>query len=170
MMRASQFLILEFNVKKSTLALFVGATLALASLLVCDATKSDLSKYSKTAVPVYNSYSDKFGAKIGEAGNANSPEEFAAKNKEIVALMDEFRTKMAEIKPETKEVQDLHQNCVTNLTNMEDAYKKLGDAIINNDQAAAQAAKSKIEDAVKADEKYRADLKALEDQHHVQVQ
>jgi RNA:NAD 2'-phosphotransferase (TPT1/KptA family) len=156
--------------KKSAISLFAVATLAFTSLLGCDATKSDLSKYSKTAVPVYNSYSEKFGAKMGEAGNANSAEEFAAKNKEVIALLDEFRTKMAEIKPESKEVQDLHQNCVTNLTNMEDGYKQLGDALEKHDQTVAQAGKAKIEDAVKADEKFRSDLKALEEKHHVQVQ
>lgn len=155
--------------KKSALSLFVGATLLLTSALGCDAIKGDLSTYSKTAVPVYNTYSDKFGAIMNEGSKVSSQEEYVAVTKETIALLDEFRAKMEAVKPETKEVQDLNQSCVTNLTNLEDGYKQMLDAIEKHDQALAQTAKAKIEDAVKADEKFRSDLKALEDKHHVQV-
>ena len=139
--------------KKSTLLFVVGATLLLTSALGCDAIKDDLSQYSKTAVPVYNSYSEKF----------------LAKNKEGIALLDEFRGKMEAFKPETKEVQDLNQSCIAALTSMEEGSKQLGEAIEKHDHALAQAAQAKISDAAKADEKFRADLTALEEKHHVQV-
>jgi len=157
-------------VKKSTLSLFVGTTLVITSLVACDATKSDLSRYSKTAVPIYNSYSEKFAGKTDEASKAASAEEFVAKNKEAIAILDEFRVKLEAVKPESKEVQDLHQTCIANITNLEEGSKQLGEAIEKQDQALSQTAKAKIEDAVKADEKFRSDLKALEDKHHVQVQ
>ena len=156
--------------KISALSLFVGATLLLTSTLGCDAIKGDLSTYSKTAVPVYNTYSEKFGAKMDEGSKAANQKEYVAITKETITLLDEFRAKMEAIKPETKEVQDLNQSCVTNLTNLEDGLKQMLDALEKHDQALAQTAKAKIEDAVKADEKFRYDLKALEDQHHVQVQ
>ena len=156
--------------KKPALSLFLGATLVITTLSACDSTKSDLSNYSKTAVPVYNSYSNKFGAEMEASSKFTTEAEYAAQTKEVVALLDEFRTKMAEFKPETKEVQDLNQNEVTNLTNLEDGYKQLAEAFEKDDKAIGQSAKAKIEDAIKADEKFRADLKALEDKHHVQVQ
>jgi len=156
--------------KKSTLSLFLGATLVITTLSGCDSTKSDLSNYSKTAVPVYNSYSNKFGSEMEAASKFTTEAEYAAQTKEVVALLDEFRTKMGEFKPETKEVQDLNQNEVTNLTNLEDGYKQLGEAFEKDDKAIGQSAKAKIEDAIKADEKFRSDLKALEEKHHVQVQ
>jgi uncharacterized protein YoxC len=155
--------------KKSTLLFVVGATLLLTSALGCDAIKDDLSQYSKTAVPVYNSYSEKFAAKLDEASKTSSPEEFLAKNKEGIALLDEFRGKMEAFKPETKEVQDLNQSCIAALTSMEEGSKQLGEAIEKHDHALAQAAQAKISDAAKADEKFRADLTALEEKHHVQV-
>jgi septal ring factor EnvC (AmiA/AmiB activator) len=157
-------------VKKSALSVFVGATLVLTSLLGCDAIKSDLSSYSKTAVPIYNSYSEKLGVKFDASAKASSKEEYLADTKEIIAQLDEFRGKMEAVKPETKEVQDLHQSCITNLANMEEGSKQIVEAIEKQDETLSQSAKAKIEDAVKADEKFRSDLKALEDKHHVQVQ
>jgi hypothetical protein len=141
----------------------------LTSTLGCDAIKSDLSTYSKTAVPVYNSYSEKYAAKMEEASKTSSPEEFLVKNKEGIAILDEFRAKMGEFKPETKEVQDLNQNCIAALTSMEDGAKQLGEAIEKHDADLSKSAQAKIEDAGKADDKFRADLKALEEKHHVEV-
>ena len=155
--------------KKSTFLIFGCATLLLTSTLGCDAIKSDLSTYSKTAVPVYNSYSEKFGAKMDEIAKASTPEELLKTDKETVALLDEFRAKMGEFKPETKDVQDLNQSCITNLMNLEDGVKQMGKAIETQDKSLVQTAQAKIDDAVKADEKFRNDLKALEDKHHVEV-
>jgi len=149
---------LETLVKKSTLSLFVGATLAFTSLLGCDAIKGDLSTYTKTAVPVYNSYSEKLGAKFDAAGKASSKEEYLADTKEVIAMLDEFHGKMEAIKPETKEVQDLHQSCITNLANMEEGSKQIVEAIEKQDETLSQSAKAKIEGAMKADEKFRSDV------------
>jgi hypothetical protein len=91
-------------VKKSTLLLIVGATLLLTSALGCDAIKDDLSTYSKTVVPVYNSYSEKFAAKMDEGSKATSQKEYVAVTKDTITLLDEFRGKMEAVKPETKEV------------------------------------------------------------------
>jgi hypothetical protein len=156
-------------VKKSAVSFAVISAVVFTSLVACDAIKDDLSQYSKTAVPVYNNYAEKLGEKFVAAKKASGPEAFLANNREITALLDDFRIKMEAIKPETREVQDLNQDCIANLTLMEDGSKQLGQAIEKQDTKLAEKAKAKIEDALKADERFRKDLKAMEEKHNVLV-
>lgn len=133
-----------------------------------DPVKRDIISYSKTVIPVINSFDDVIGKKLDEIGKEKDKTIFLKKTKEeLLPILKEFRDKVIAVKPATKELQDVHNLYLGMINTTEEGMKLLVESIEKQDQAKYKSAMEKISAGQDMENKYKNAFKELAAKHGV---
>ena len=156
--------------RRVTVMMFAVAAIFVLLMSGCnsDPVKKDIISYSKTVIPVINSFDDVIGKKLDEIGKEKDKAIFLKKTKnELLPILEDFREKVVAVKPSSKELQDVHNLYLGMINTTEEGMKLLVESVEKQDQTKYKSAMEKIGSGQEMENKYKNAFKELAGKHGV---